>query len=152
MFITSAAARRAEPDEASLVKLTERVIAEAAAHGRSVLVGGGAQARSAQRPDALHVYVVASGPWRVRQAVERLGVAPGEAEQVVDDTDRQRDHYVKTYYGRHRPDVVNYDLVVNTERLGIAGAAALVAAEARLPQRPRGGGGTPRAVGGRQRA
>jgi hypothetical protein len=41
---------------------------------------------------------------------------------------------VKTYYGRHRPDVGNYDLVVNTERLGIAGAAALVVAEARRRQ------------------
>src|SRR6266849_10282805 len=57
MFITSAAAPSAEPDEATLVKLTERVIAEAAAHGRAVLVGRGAQALLAQRPDALHVYV-----------------------------------------------------------------------------------------------
>src|SRR5204862_4009010 len=53
------------------------------------------------------------------------------AEKVVDDTDRRRDQYVRTYYGRHRPDVVNYDVVVNTERLGIEGAAALVVAEAR---------------------
>ena len=134
MFITSAAAPRAEPDEAALVHLTERVIAEAAAHGRVVLVGRGAQALLAQRPDALHVYVVASRPWRVRHAVERLGVASAEAEHVVDDTDGQRDHYVKTYYGRHRRDVVNYDLVVNTERLGIGGAAALVVAEARRRQ------------------
>src|SRR5437868_1064230 len=53
------------------------------------------------------------------------------AEKVVDDTDRGRDQYGGTYYGRHRHDVVNYDLVVNTERLGIDGAAALVVAEAR---------------------
>jgi cytidylate kinase len=38
---------------------------------------------------------------------------------------------VKTYYRRHRQDVVNYDLVVNTGKLGIDGAAALVVAEAR---------------------
>src|SRR5260370_25502211 len=144
MFITSAAAPRAEPDEATLVKLTERVIAEAAAHGRSVLVGRGAQALLAQRPDALHVYVVASRPWRVRQAGERLGVAAREGEQVVDDTDRQRGPYAKTYYGRPRPDGANYDLVVNTERLRIAGAAALVAAEARRRQwRGRGGAAAP---------
>src|SRR5436190_2129660 len=85
----------------------------------------------AQRPDALHVYVVASKPWRMQLAVQRLGVDPASAEQVVDDTDRQRDHYVKTYYGRHRHDFVNYDLVVNTERLGLDGAAAVIVAEAR---------------------
>src|SRR5204863_328733 len=80
-----------EQDETTIVKLTERIIAEAAAHGRVVLVGRGAQALLAQRPDALHVYVVASKPWRVRLAVERLGVDPANAEKVVDDTDRRRD-------------------------------------------------------------
>jgi cytidylate kinase len=66
--------------------------------------------------------------------VERLGVDPANAERAVDETDRRRDQYVKTHYGRHRHEVVNYDLVVNTERLGIEGAAALVVAEARRRQ------------------
>ena len=118
-------------DEAEIVRVTERVIAEAAAHGRIVLVGRGAQAVLAQRPDALHVYVVASKPWRVRLAVERLGVDAAEADKVVDETDRRRDQYVRTYYRRHRQDVGNYDLIVNTERLGIDGAAHLVVTEAR---------------------
>jgi len=131
LFIATAGVPRVEPDEAAIVRLTERVIAEAAAHGRIVLVGRGAQAVLAQRPDALHVYVVAAKPWRGKLAVERLGVNPAEAERVVDETDRRRDQYVRTYYGRHRQDMVNYDLVVNTEKLGIDGAAALVVAEAR---------------------
>lgn len=131
MFIATGGVPRVEPDEATIVQMTERVIAEAAAHGRIVLVGRGAQAVLAQRPDALHVYVVAAKPWRARFAVERLGVDAAEVDKVVDDTDRQRDQYVRTYYGRHRPDVVNYDMVVNTEKLGIDGAAALVVAEAR---------------------
>ncbi|HXL34323.1 MAG TPA: cytidylate kinase-like family protein [Gemmatimonadales bacterium] len=131
LFIATAGVPRVEPDEAAIVRLTERVIAEAAAHGRIVLVGRGAQAVLAQRPDALHVYVAAGKPWRLRLAVERLGVNPAEVEHVVDETDRRRDQYVRTYYGRHRQDMVNYDLVVNTEKLGIDGAAALVVAEAR---------------------
>jgi len=131
MFLASAAAPPVERDEATIVQVTERVIAEAAAHGRIVLVGRGAQAVLARRPDALHVYVVASKPWRRQLAVERLGVDPARAEQVVDETDRQRDQYVKTYYKRQRHDFVNYDLVVNSERLGLDGAAAVVAAEAK---------------------
>jgi CMP/dCMP kinase len=129
--LVAPAAAGVEPDEAAIVQLTERVITEAAAHGRIVLVGRGAQAVLAQRPDALHVYVVASKPWRVRLAVERLGVNPTEADKVVDETDRRRDQYVKTYYRRHRQDVVNYDLIVNTERLGVEGAAAVIVGEAR---------------------
>jgi CMP/dCMP kinase len=131
LFVAPGGVPPVAQDEAAIVQLTERVIAEAAAHGRIVLVGRGAQAVLAQRPDALHVYVVASKPWRVRLATERLGVKPTEADRVVDETDRQRDQYVKTYYRRHRQDFTNYDLIVNTERLGVEGAAGLVVSEAR---------------------
>jgi len=131
MFMATASAPRLDADEATIVKMTERVIAEAAAHGRVVLVGRGAQALLAQRPDALHVYVVASTPWRKQLAVERLGVDPAGADRIVDETDHQRDLYVKTYYGRARQDPVHYDMVLNAERLGIDGAAALIVAEAR---------------------
>jgi len=130
LFVASATVPTVEQDEATIVQVTERVIAEAAAHGRIVLVGRGAQAVLAQRPDALHVYVVAPKPWRTRLAVERLGVNEADVDRLVDETDRQRDQYVKTYYGRQRQDISNYDLIVNTARVGIDGAAALVVAEA----------------------
>jgi cytidylate kinase len=131
LFFAPAGVPGVAQDEAAIVQLTERVIAEAAAHGRIVLVGRGAQAVLAQRPDALHAYVVASKPWRVRLAIERLGVDAAEADKVVDETDRQRDQYVKTYHRRHRQDFGNYDLILNTERLGIDGATHLVVTEAR---------------------
>jgi cytidylate kinase len=113
MFITTAGVPRVEEDEGEIVKITERVIREAAGHGRVVLVGHGAQAVLAQRDSTLHVFVVASKPWRVKQAIERMHVEPTRAEKTVDETDLERDRYVKTYYGRTRQDAANYDLVVN---------------------------------------
>ncbi len=130
MFIATAGVPRVEEDETTILRMTERVIREAALEGRVVLVGRGAQALLAQRDEALHVYVVASKPWRARLAIERLGVNPAEVSRVVDETDQQRDRYVKTSYGRARQDPLNYDMVLNTERLGFEGAAALVVAEA----------------------
>lgn len=132
MFITTAGTPPpVEADEAAIVKMTERVIAEAAAEGRVVLVGRGAQSLLAQRSNALHVYIIASKPWRRTLAVERLGVDPAIVDKVVDETDRQRDQYVKTHYGRDRQDLESYDLVLNAERLGFEAAAALVVAEAK---------------------
>ena len=134
MFITTAGNPTPPPveaDEATIVKMTERVIAEAAGEGRVVLVGRGAQAVLAQRPNALHVYVVASKPWRRKLAVERLGVDPASVDRVLDDTDKQRDHYVKAHYGRDRQDQTLYDLVLNAERLGFDGAAHLIVTEAK---------------------
>jgi cytidylate kinase len=131
LFITEAAVSDAERDEAAIHKITERIIFEAASEGRAVVVGRGAQALLAQRPDALHIYVVASKPWRMQLAVEKLHVDPATVEKVLDETDKRRDQYVKTYSGRVRRDVENYDLVVNAARLGIEGAAAAVIAEAK---------------------
>jgi cytidylate kinase len=131
LFITEAAVSAAERDEAAIHRMTERIILEAASEGRAVVVGRGAQALLAKRPDALHVYVVASKPWRRKLAVERLGVDASAVEKVLDETDKRRDQYVKTYSGRVRRDVENYDLVVNAERLGIEGAAAAIVSEAR---------------------
>jgi len=131
LFITDSAVSDAERDEQTIVRITERIIHEAAAEGRVVLVGRGAQAILARHPDALHVYVVASKPWRLKLAVEKLGVDPAKVEKELEETDRRRDLYTKTYYNRTRTDPTNYDLVINAERLGIEGAAGLVVAEAR---------------------
>jgi cytidylate kinase len=117
-----------EPDEEVLVRQAERVIAEAAQHGRVVLVGRGAQAfLSAKRErEALHVYLVAPREARIRAVVGRLGVAEPEAEQAMDTTDAARDRYVERHYGRRRQDPANYHLVLNTGWLGYDGAAEVI--------------------------
>ena len=130
MFIsTGGSPPPVEADEVSIIKMTERVIEEAAAEGRVVLVGRGAQAVLATRPNALHVYVVASLPFRKHVAVERLGVDPANAEKVIHETDQQRDAYVKTHYNRNRQELTQYDLVLNAERLGFDGAAQVIAGD-----------------------
>ena len=118
-----------ESEEATIVKMTERVIAQVAAEGRVVLVGRGAQAVLATRPNALHVYVIASRPFRRKVAIERLDVDPATVDKVMDETDQHRDQYIKTHYGRDRQDLTQYDFVLNAERLGFEGAAELIVAE-----------------------
>ena len=131
LFITESAISDVERDEKTIVRMSERIIHEAAAIGHVVLVGRGAQAILALHPDALHIYLVASKPWRMKLAVDRLGVDPAKVEKELEETDRRRDQYTKAYYNRTRADPTNYDLVVNAERLGLEGAAELVVAEAR---------------------
>jgi len=118
-----------ETEEETIVKTTERVIAQVADEGRAVLVGRGAQAVLATRPNALHVYVMASKPFRRKVAIERLGVDPAKVDTVMQETDAFRDLYIKTNYGRDRRDLTQYDLVLNAERLGFEGAAAVIVAE-----------------------
>jgi len=133
MFVPVATAT-AEPDEEALLRVTERVIAEAAAHGRVVLVGRGATAFLATAPDqaqALHVYVVAPREARVATVMARFGLAEADAVKTVHDTDAARERYLERFYARRRDDASNYHLVVNTSWLGYEGAAEVVANLAR---------------------
>ncbi len=122
------------PDEDALVRITERVIAAAAAHGRIVLVGRGAHAYlSAPRESAaaLHAYVVAPRDIRIRTIMERLSLAEPDAARKVDEVDRDRERYLERYYHRRRDDAATYHVVVNTAWLGYEGAAEVVADVAR---------------------
>ena len=133
MFVPAAAVEGG-PDEDTLHRITERVIAEAASHGRVVLVGRGAMAYLATAPESaevLHVYVVAPREVRIRIVVERLHVTADEAARQIHDIDGTRERFLEHYYGRRRDDAANYHLVVNTAWLGYEGAAEIVVDAAR---------------------
>jgi len=126
-------AAEAAPDEEALARQAEAVITEAAAHGRAVLVGRGAQACLAQahHTEALHAWVVAPREDRVRVTMERLKLDEKAAAAEMDAIDAGRDRYVHKWYGRHRQDPANYHLVLNTGWLGYDGAADMIVAAVR---------------------
>lgn len=119
------------PSEDRLVEVTERVITEAVTHGDAVLVGHGAQSVLAARTDVLHVFCYAPRPALAARAARRLSVSQQEAERVVDETNRQREQYVRKYWRRDWLAMENYHLCLNTEWLGIDGAADVVVRLAR---------------------
>lgn len=114
------------PTEERLVEVTRRVIEEAVAHGPVVVVGRGAQSALAERQDALHVFCYAPRAALVARAVRRLEVSDEEAARIVDDTNRQREQYVKKHWRRSWRAQENYHLCLNTEWLGLNGAAEIV--------------------------
>ena len=119
------------PSEERLIEVTERIIMEAAGQGHAVIVGRGAQSVLASREDVIHVFCYAPRAALVARAARRLSVSQKEAEKVVDDTNRQREQYVRTYWKRSWLAHENYHLCLNTEWLGIDGAASIVVRLAR---------------------
>jgi cytidylate kinase len=117
--------------EADLVRITESVVEEVAAGGRVVLVGRAAPAVLARERDSLHVKLVAPKAYRIQTAAERLGMDPDDAAALLEETDAMRARYHRQYYKRDWHDPVNYHMVLNTGVLGLDGAAAVIADEAR---------------------
>ena len=62
---------------------------------------------------------------------ERRGIALAEAEKEVDEINKQREQYVRTTFKRSWKAHENYHLCVNTEWLGVEGAAQLIVDTAR---------------------
>ncbi len=119
------------PSDEALLDVTRRVIAEAIASGPVVLVGRGAQSMLAERSDTLHVFCYAPKPALVARAMRRLNVGAAAAQKAVEETNRQREQFVRRNWNRSWSAHENYHLCVNTEWLGIEGAAALVVGIAR---------------------
>lgn len=118
--------------ETRIADMTRHVMEEAVQEGNAVLVGRGAQSLLADRPDALHVFCYAPREFLVRYAIEHRGIEPARAEDEVERRNKQREQYVKRHWGRDWRSFSNYHLCVDTGRLGIEGAAALVVHAARL--------------------
>ena len=119
------------PSEERLIQVTERIITEAVRRGNAVLVGRGAQSVLASRTDVLHVFCYAPRPALIARAAKRLGISEKEAEHVVDEKNHQREQYVRRYWKRSWAAPANYHLCLNTEWLGLDGAADIVVRLAR---------------------
>ena len=119
-----------EPEEATIVRVTERVVEKLARGDHVVIVGRAAPAVLAQR-DALHIKLVAPKPVRIRRAMARLQLGEPEAIRVLEETDGARARYHKRYYGRDWQDAAHYHMVLNTDALGIEGAVQLIVSRTR---------------------
>jgi cytidylate kinase len=120
------------PTDEQLIEVTRHVIEEAIATGPIVVVGRGAQEILAARNDALHVFCYASRKALIDRTMRREGVTADEATRLVDSINKDRDQWVRLHWERDRRAHENYDLSVNTERLGIQGAADLIVTAARM--------------------
>jgi cytidylate kinase len=116
---------RADRDQ-QIVDMTTRIMQEAVTQGNAVLVGRGAQTLLAARDDVIHVLCYAPHAALVAKTIERLHVSPKEAERLVNETNAQRQQYVKQYWRRSWLAFENYHLCLNTDWLGIDGAAGIV--------------------------
>ena len=120
-----------EPEEKTLVQVTEKVVAEIAAQGRVVLVGRAASAVLSGEHDALHVKLVAPLPARVERIRLRYGVDAREAQRQVHENDASRARYHSHHYGRDWNDATHYHMVLNTGALDLDGATAVIVGRAK---------------------
>jgi len=120
-----------------------RAVGAVAHHGGAIIVGRGAHLILG-RGEALRLLVVAPLEARVATVMKREGITEREARRQIQVVEADRKAFVMKHFHTDFANPDHFDLVVNTERLGIPGScAAIGAAVKRLPTAPQLGA-TPR--------
>jgi cytidylate kinase len=122
-----------------LVAITRTVIEEAAARGNVVIVGRGAAfVLGRGRHDVVHVQLHASMEARIRYLLTRVEEIPLETrpdehslEELCRSVDRARSEYIRRLFRVNWTDATNYDLALDSGRLGVARSVALIEMVAR---------------------
>jgi cytidylate kinase len=97
--------------------LIELIILEAALKGNVVIYGRGGQDLLKDVNSVLRTRIIAPFEDRVERWAEREWLDPDRARYLVRKSDQQRAGFIKYYFDRDWDDSVNYDLVINTQRL-----------------------------------
>jgi cytidylate kinase len=116
-----------KPLEEEIWKAQRDAIRELANKESCVIVGRNGDYILKEFDHCLNVFIHAGFEWRVRRMTGMMDQVP--ADQVVNDVravDRARKKYCEYYTNRVYGDARNYDLTLNTEKLGIDKAVQMI--------------------------
>lgn len=101
-------------DTDRMVAMVEKIMRMIAAEGNAVIVGRGGPFFLRQREDTYRVFTYASRDEKIRRLLE-LGKRREEAEDLVENVDKERSAYIKHYFNAEWPTRSLYHLMINTE-------------------------------------
>lgn len=114
------------PRARDVARETAVVLREAAATPGIIIVGHGAQVLLRDDPRALHLRLVAPMADRAHRIMVRRACTHEQAVAIARYVDRDRLHYVQQFHGRDLRDPTLYALQLNTGRVAMDDAVALV--------------------------
>lgn len=110
----------------NLFRFQSEVIRKLAAEESCVFIGRCADYVLAGHEDLVRVHVNASWDYRVARIREKGYVSGPDVEKSVRRVDRERRDYYRYYTGRDWADASNYDLVIDSTRIGTDGAVCVI--------------------------
>lgn len=105
----------------NLFNYQAKVIRELADTESCVIIGRCGNYVLKDNPDVISVFVHANKEFSLMQAKERMGLSEKEVEKYIAKTDKYRADYYKYYTGREWNDARNYDLCLDSSKLGFEG-------------------------------
>ena len=126
-----------EPDENqqhTYLKAVETILKTLVQEGNTIIVGRAGQAILHNTPDVLHVRVIAPKNIRIQRIVKAHHISPQAAAAQIEDSDRFRADYLKSFYHIKWDDPTLYHLVINTGQMDLKTSAEVVCSAVRKMQ------------------
>lgn len=93
----------------------------------SIIVGLGAQIIFNDNPNAIKVRIIASENVRTERIKSKYGFGDAEAKLLIQQTDKRHKKYISTLYGIEWSEDLDYDMILNTDRLSIEQCVEMIA-------------------------
>jgi len=100
-------------DTDRMMTMVEEIMCNIAEEGNAVVVGRGSPFFLRDREDTFRVFTYAPKDEKIRRLVA-LGRSHEEAEDLVDNVDRERGAYIKHYFNADWPTRALYHVMINT--------------------------------------
>lgn len=111
----------------NLFRIQADIIRKLAETEPCVIIGKCANTILRNRSNVISVYVEAPREYCVQRIMNRAGVEEDEAHRMIYHTDQYRAEYYRYYSGgREWNDPTEYDLVLNTARVGLENSVGLI--------------------------
>ncbi len=96
-----------------------RIIKKLAQNEPCIIIGRCADNVLADNPSCLKVFLCADMDDRIKRAKDQYGLASDKPEDYIKKIDKQRSSYYKYFTEKSWNDLSNYDITINTSRIGI---------------------------------
>lgn len=108
-------------------KVEHEMIQDYVKKGPCVIVGRSANFLLEEK-DSLHVFIYSDKKDRILYATNQYEVDEKQAKQMIERTDHERKIHALSFYGKEWGSKDNYDLLLNSGRLGIERCVELIVA------------------------
>lgn len=90
-----------------------KALSDLAEHESCIIVGRSGFQVFKDTPDTIKIFLIADMEHRVKRIMEKYKLDEEGARKLIDDIDKARENYTKTFARISRYDARNYDLVIN---------------------------------------
>ena len=119
---------KAFTSDENLFAYQAKVILELCRTRNCVIIGRCANYILRDEPNVLRVFVRADWDFRMEKASEKLSLSPKELEKFLKKDDKRKMEFVRHYTGFEWTDPTQYDLVLDSSKLGYEGCIEAILA------------------------